>query len=148
MMNGRLDMRKFAAKKMMCGTAMVEFALILPLLLVLVFGIVEFSIALYDKAVITNASREAARAGVIYRATALTNAQIAAVATNASQAHLITLGGSAAPQVTVSKPTGGTAGNPLTVTVTYQYTGLLLGNMLSVMTGSQTLTATTTMMIE
>ena len=130
------------------GASMIEFALVLPLLLVLVFGIVEFSVALYDKAVITNASREGARKGVIFRSPALTDAQIAQVAIDASAPHLITLGGSASPQATVTKPSGGTAGNPLTVTVTYQFTGLLLGDLLSVLTGSQTLTASTTMVIE
>lgn len=130
------------------GASMIEFALVLPLLLILVFGIVEFSVALYDKAVITNASREAARTGVIFRTPALTDAQIAQVAIDASAPHLITLGGAASPQASISKPAGGTAGNPLTVTVTYDFTGLLLGNMLSVIAGTQTLTASTTMVIE
>ncbi len=49
------------------GASAVEFALVLPLLLVLVFGIIEFSIFLYDKAVITNASREGAQAGDVAR---------------------------------------------------------------------------------
>ena len=48
------------------GTAAIEFAIILPLLLLLVFGIIEFSLLLYNKAMITNASREGARAGVVY----------------------------------------------------------------------------------
>ena len=48
------------------GASAVEFAIVLPLLLVLVFGIIEFSIFLYDKAVITNASREGARQGLVY----------------------------------------------------------------------------------
>jgi hypothetical protein len=48
------------------GAALVEFALILPLLLLLVFGIIEFSLLLYNKAVITNASREGARFGIVY----------------------------------------------------------------------------------
>ena len=91
------------------GASMIEFALVLPLLLLLVFGIVEFSVALYDKAVITNASREGARKGVIFRSPALTDAQIAQVAIDASAPHLITLGGSALPQATVTKPSGGTA---------------------------------------
>jgi hypothetical protein len=47
------------------GTASVEFALILPLLLLMLFLIIEFSIILYDKAVITNASREGARHGIV-----------------------------------------------------------------------------------
>jgi hypothetical protein len=46
------------------GTSIVEFAIVLPLLIALLFGIIEFSIVLYDKAVITNASREGARAGI------------------------------------------------------------------------------------
>jgi len=50
------------------GTAIVEFAIILPLLIILIFGMVEFSVLFYDKAVITNASREGARAGIVYRA--------------------------------------------------------------------------------
>ena len=50
------------------GTAMVELAIILPLLLIVLFGIIEFGLILYDKAVITNASREGARAGIVFRA--------------------------------------------------------------------------------
>ena len=127
---------------------MMEFALVLPPLLALVFAIIEFSVVLYDKAVITNASREAARSGVIFRTPALTDAQISAIATDACQSHLITLGGTASPQATVTKPSGGTSGNPLTVTVTYQFTGLMLGDLLSVLSGSQNISASTTMMIE
>lgn len=48
------------------GASAVEFALVLPLLLALTFGIIEFGFLLFDKAVITNASREGARAGVVF----------------------------------------------------------------------------------
>jgi Flp pilus assembly protein TadG len=48
------------------GAAAIEFAVILPLLLVIIFGIIEFSVYFFDKAVITNASREGARAGVVF----------------------------------------------------------------------------------
>ncbi|MBW1744397.1 MAG: pilus assembly protein [Deltaproteobacteria bacterium] len=48
------------------GVAAVEFALVLPILLILLFGIVEFSLLLYDKAMITNAAREGARVGIVY----------------------------------------------------------------------------------
>ena len=47
------------------GAAIVEFAIVLPLLIVLVFGIIEFGFLLYDKAMITNACREGARAGIV-----------------------------------------------------------------------------------
>lgn len=48
------------------GASAVEFAIIMPLLVVFVFGIVEFGIMYYDKAVITNACREGARAGILW----------------------------------------------------------------------------------
>ena len=48
------------------GSELIEFAVILPLLLLVVFGVIDFSIALYDKAVVTNASREGARAGIVF----------------------------------------------------------------------------------
>lgn len=43
------------------GQAMVELALLLPLLLSLVFGITEFGRALYMKNTLVNAAREGAR---------------------------------------------------------------------------------------
>jgi Flp pilus assembly protein TadG len=43
------------------GAALLEFAIILPFLLVLVFGMIEFGLIAYNKQVITNASREGAR---------------------------------------------------------------------------------------
>ena len=49
------------------GAETVEFAIILPILLIILFGIMEYGIVLYDKAVITNASREGARSGIAYK---------------------------------------------------------------------------------
>ena len=144
-MNNRYQTRQLTNN---LGGAMIEFALVLPLLLLVIFGIIEFSIALYDKAVITNASREGARAGVIFRTPAITDEQISAIVVNASEAHLITFGAAATPQVSVTRPNGATAGNPLTVTVAYEFTGLMLGDLLSVMTGTHTLVSATTMVIE
>jgi Flp pilus assembly protein TadG len=48
------------------GAAMVEFSIMCTLLIVLVFGIIEFGFLWYQKQVITNASREGARYGVTY----------------------------------------------------------------------------------
>ena len=48
------------------GGVMVEFAIILPVLLLLVFGVIDFGHALYMKAEITAASREGARYAVKY----------------------------------------------------------------------------------
>jgi hypothetical protein len=50
------------------GASAVEFAIVLPVLLLILFGIIEFGIILFDKAVITNASREAARERIDFKA--------------------------------------------------------------------------------
>jgi len=47
------------------GVAAVELAVILPFLLILLAGIIEFSLMLYNMQVLTNAAREGARVAVI-----------------------------------------------------------------------------------
>lgn len=49
------------------GAAMVEFALILMILLLIVMGVIQFGFMFYTKYVITCASREGARYGAIYK---------------------------------------------------------------------------------
>jgi len=51
------------------GQAIVEFALVMPLLLLLIIGVVEFGRAWNIKQVITDAAREGARIAVIYEPT-------------------------------------------------------------------------------
>jgi len=51
--------------KVQRGAAVVEFAIVLPLLLLVLFGIIEFGFIMYDKHIITNASREGARYGIV-----------------------------------------------------------------------------------
>jgi hypothetical protein len=48
------------------GATLVEFAIILPVFVILIFGIIEFSLLLYNKGIITHAAREGARVGVVY----------------------------------------------------------------------------------
>jgi DNA-binding NarL/FixJ family response regulator len=47
--------------KLQTGAQLVEFAIILPLLITILFAVIEFGFMLYDQAIITNASREGAR---------------------------------------------------------------------------------------
>jgi hypothetical protein len=58
------------------GASAVEFAIILLILLSLVFGIIEFSLYLFNKHVITWASREGARAGIVQRVPRVSEADI------------------------------------------------------------------------
>ena len=48
------------------GQALVEYALILPLLLLIILGIVEFAIVIWSYDTIANAAREGVRSGIIY----------------------------------------------------------------------------------
>ncbi|MDS0525888.1 pilus assembly protein [Clostridium sp. SHJSY1] len=47
------------------GQALVEFAIILPILLILVMGILQFGMMLNSYLAIENATREGARAGIV-----------------------------------------------------------------------------------
>lgn len=76
------------------GGAAVEFALILPVLIFLIFVIVEGGLFLYNQHIITNASREGTRAGIVATSTpeGVSNAKIEEVVIKYAKAHLITFG--------------------------------------------------------
>jgi Flp pilus assembly protein TadG len=48
------------------GQSIIEFAYVLPLMVIIALGIIEFGVLFYDQAVVTNASREGARAGMTF----------------------------------------------------------------------------------
>ena len=133
------------------GAAAVEFALILPLLILVVFGIIEFGLLLYNQQVITNASREGARAGIVVglgrsevppgHETKSENA-----ATNYCSSHLVTFSNNLSPLSIFSSTSGAAvSGDDLTVTVTYLYDFLILSN---IGIGPITLDAKTIMKLE
>ena len=107
------------------GAAMVEFAIGVSVLLMLVLGIIEFGFLWYQKQVITNASREAARYGVTYQTTStgarlapqsFTNPTIVGVVDQYCANRIPT--GSWTTAVTGSGYSTGTKGSPVIVTVT------------------------------
>jgi hypothetical protein len=75
------------------GAAIVEFAIVLPVLVLLAIGIGEFGSLVYNKQVIANASREGARAGIVSEPALLSNQSIKDIVTGYCQAHLITFDG-------------------------------------------------------
>lgn len=132
--------------KVQGGATAVEFALVLPILLLLVFAILEFGLVLYNKAVITNASREAARYGVVMRTPKHTEIEIRQKALDYCSNFLVSLSPSANPDPTVFIDGAGQSfGQPLIITVNYTFSGLGLGTLLSPLTGPIMLTATTVM---
>src|SRR5512139_1146576 len=98
------------------GATAVEFAIVFPLLILLLFGIIEFSVILYDKAMITNASREGARAGIVSQLVRVSDTQIQGVVDNYCRLYLISFRSGDAPVTTVTR-TGSTFGSELSVTV-------------------------------
>lgn len=138
-----IDRKKMRQKQ--TGVTAIEFAIVLPIFLLLIFGIVEFGIALYDKAVITNASREGARVGIVLRNPKPTLTDIQNTVLNYCQSYLITFGTQNTPSVSVPSGLGGSFGTPLTVSVSYQYSGAGLGSIITALVGPITLNAITTM---
>ena len=144
------------------GASAVEFALILPFLILIIFGTIELCLYLYNKNVITNASREGARAGIVGKMPRLSNNDIETVVKNYCQDYLITFGNDAGPVVSI-KPINNDSGTfdennqrctvyelngfrcELEVTVAYVYDFLVLSNLGF---GSTTIPAVSVMKME
>jgi Flp pilus assembly protein TadG len=126
------------------GAAAVEFAILLPLLMLILFGIIEFGLVLYNQEVITNASREGARYGILIGSPRPTTGQIQGVVNT----YLTNAGlnaGNADVDVTGAQ---GASGNDLTVAVVYPYTFLVLPNLAAGLSSNLNLNATTVMKLE
>ena len=134
------------------GAAAVEFAIVLPLLLLLIFGIIEFSAVFYNQAVITNASREGARAGIVYRwsedSTGVTAGEIQEVVITYLENRLLNFGGD--PENFQIGVTGaqGVTGSPLQVDVEYRYDFLVIHAFARALGMGLDLSARTIMRIE
>ncbi len=118
------------------GASVVEFAIVAPLLFVILFGIIEFSLALFNQAMITNASREGARAGILWNnGVAVGDDQIEAIVNNAVAANLISLGGASAPDTTIVRA-GSDPGSTVTVQVDYDYQFLVMQPLVALLGGA------------
>ena len=133
------------------GVSIIEFTLILPFLLVLLFGIIEMSLLMYNQVMITNASREGARFGILFNTdgtgtyTPMTTAEISNQVNTFLADRLISFAPTSA--TTNVTPAGG-RGQPLTVEVQYDYTVLILPGFAESLAGDITLSAETTMRME
>ena len=99
------------------GAAAAEFALLLPVLLMILFGIIEFGMIMYGREVVTNAAREGARAGIVQGPPKRTEGEIIAIANT-----YLTATGINPTDVTFTVAGEGLVNpNTLTVTATYLY---------------------------
>jgi Flp pilus assembly protein TadG len=95
-------------KKRNRGQAIVEFALILPIFLLLVLGSMEFGLVFHQYQIVTSASREGARAATLGGTDAEVRAAVNSAASTINSGALTT---------TIS-PAARVRGNAVTVTVT------------------------------
>ncbi len=120
------------------GQSMVEFAVVLPVLALLLFGILQFGITFHHYLTLTDAVRQGARIAAVSRHESdpvkVTRDKVRASAVNLDQSKLV---------ITVSSPTW-KHGDDVTVTATYPYAINLLG----VVVKSGRLTSTTRERVE
>jgi len=112
------------------GATAVEFAIVLSLLITLIFGIIEFSLFIFNRQVITNAAREGARYGIIARAVRVPDNEIKAVVLGYCTQHLVTFGDDVLTADDVVIPARClTFQCDLEVQVNYEYKFLFLSNL-------------------
>lgn len=132
------------------GSAAVEFALVLPILLIIIFGTIEFGLLMYNKQIITNASREGARAGIVFQESRVSDGDIIKVVQKYTEGRLVTFGDNeiALEDPVVEHLHGQDPGDDLTVTVTYHYTFLIISAFIPLIENPLDLTARTVMKYE
>jgi hypothetical protein len=150
---------------------LVEFAIIVPLLITILFSVIEFGFMMYDQVVITNASREGARAGVVgviqgfgYASYPTCSAPLVAITdgvptanctANRYMSNLLFSFYSPTPSPIITSTNIGTC-SPLppsnsckiSVNITYAFQGPVSSFISSILGRARTLTATTVMYYE
>jgi len=127
------------------GAVAAEFALLLPVLLTILFGIIEFGFIMYGREVVTNAAREGARFGIVATAPKPAAGAIEAI----SNGYLTGTGINPSDVTFVATGAQTVHPNPLIVTATYNYPWLIpyIPTMLA-LPSPLVITITTTMIQE
>lgn len=112
--------RKRAALQNQRGQTLVEFALVLPLIAILLFGVIQFGIAFNNYVTLTDAVRAGARKAAVSR-------QTGDPVGNATAAVYSSAADLSASNLNVSVSSDWQPGDPVTVTATYPYSINLLG---------------------
>ncbi len=139
------------------GAVMVEFAIVVLVFCLIIAGIMDLGHAFYMRQVVTNASREGARYGVVYQTNAAGQRLPPSSYSPSIQAHILNnylsqtyMPPDANPQVTVTGAgfATGTAGTPLEVRVAANKTWFVLDNFIPTLGNQITVAATTVMQCE
>lgn len=121
------------------GVEIVEFLITLPFILIVLAIIFDFGVALSDRAILTNASRAAARE--VIQGTGDAQAQLAA--DRITQSLLSRTAADPLPQLAINR-TGTAPGDPVSVSISHEFGFFLLPHFIGGITDI-TLTATTVM---
>jgi Flp pilus assembly protein TadG len=99
------------------GQAFVEFALVMPLLVLLLMGILQFGLAFHNYLSITDATRVGARAAAVKRTAGACAAATTAIQNTVSAKQWSEI----STRITCTTPDGTDTGDPVKVTVDYPY---------------------------
>ena len=105
MMRGRAGVSRSGFER---GSAVVEFALVLPMVLFVLLALVQVGVLAHDRLILTQASRAGAREAAVQSSDASVESAARAAAASLDPARL-----------SVSIVRSGTRGSPVTVTLTY-----------------------------
>jgi Flp pilus assembly protein TadG len=120
------------------GVGVVEFALLLPLFLMLIFSVIELGSAWYSKQMLVNASREGARMGALFEG--VDDSEVEVFVEN-----LLTQAGYPGAVTVTSTGANGSTGALVTVAVSGNHNLPVLGNLVPGVPSHLTLDATTVM---
>jgi Flp pilus assembly protein TadG len=122
-----------------CGQSLVEFAIILPILLLLIMGIIEFGLIMNSCLTIQNASREGARIAIVGAADSDIRNRIISDSPNLQTADLT---------IDITPVEGSrSSGDTITVAISYNY-HLVTPFISSILNNSLILHAQTSMRME
>ena len=111
------------------GQSLVEFALVIPIFLLVLFSIVDFGMAFHAWITVTNSAREGARIGAVHAPAATIEQRVRDTATSLEQANLDV-------SVTNADDQGGQPGESVVVDVSYSYSLITpLADLLNMVSG-------------
>ncbi len=111
------------------GQSLVEFVLVLPIFLLVLFAIVDFGMAFHAWITVTNSAREGARLGSVHGSAAAIQQRVRNTASALDQANLTVT-------VTNADDQGGQPGESVVVDVSYDYSLITpLADLLQLVSG-------------
>jgi Flp pilus assembly protein TadG len=111
------------------GQSLVEFALVIPIFLLVLFAIVDFGMAFHAWITVTNSAREGARIGSVHAPAATIEQRVRDTADTLDQGNL-------SVTVTNADDQGGQPGESVVVDVSYSYSLITpLADLLNMVSG-------------